>query len=219
MLSNNKKGFTLIEVMIVIGIIGTLAAIAVPQFLAYRIKSSNAKSIAQINLLKTAEVSLQTVIDCYGLTVAGVSLNGANGVSGPGALCSGPMTAATAAGNGLMISGTHPLSGNTTGMEYDLSTNTIMVANTSAANINNLSYQGIAFNNNGDTAYSINANTDSLIYWVKNSLWTKTGFIPVGGGVGAAFPAALLIPAVNDSGDEFNNAPGGGAPTGRWTAL
>ena len=44
----NQKGFTLIELMIVIAIIGILAAIAIPQFAAYRKKSYNAAAVSDL---------------------------------------------------------------------------------------------------------------------------------------------------------------------------
>ena len=51
----NQKGFTLIELMIVIAIIGILAAIAIPQFSAYRKRSYNSSAQSDVRNLATAQ--------------------------------------------------------------------------------------------------------------------------------------------------------------------
>ena len=49
----SRKGFTLIELIVVIAIIGILAAIAIPQFLSYRQRSYNGASVSDLRNVKT----------------------------------------------------------------------------------------------------------------------------------------------------------------------
>jgi len=87
-LIKKEKGFTLIELMIVVAIIGILAAIAIPQFSSYRIKAFNSSAQSDLKNFMTAEeaayADTQGYVDVPGtstgtparITVAGMTAVG-----------------------------------------------------------------------------------------------------------------------------------------------
>ena len=52
-----KKGFTLIELMIVVAIIGILAAIAIPNFLKFQAKSKMSEAKTNLGAIYTGQLS------------------------------------------------------------------------------------------------------------------------------------------------------------------
>ena len=71
-LRKRSKGFTLIELMIVVAIIAILAAIAIPQYKKFQLKSKTAEAKVNLGAIKTCEEAFYGEHDTY-LTAATLS--------------------------------------------------------------------------------------------------------------------------------------------------
>ncbi|MBW2000518.1 MAG: prepilin-type N-terminal cleavage/methylation domain-containing protein [Deltaproteobacteria bacterium] len=69
----SEEGFTLIELMIVIAIIGILAAIAIPQFSAYRRRSYNSAAVADLRNAATAQEAYYVDEKTYTGTITNIT--------------------------------------------------------------------------------------------------------------------------------------------------
>ena len=92
----DKKGFSLVELMIVVAIIAILAAIAIPSFLRFAMRSKTAEATSNLAGIRTAEEGYWAENDVYlacPTTTAGTTYPDATPDAG------GEMWVATAAGN------------------------------------------------------------------------------------------------------------------------
>jgi type IV pilus assembly protein PilA len=62
---NRRGGFTLIELMIVVAIIGILAAIAIPNFLKFQLKAKTSEGKTNLAAIRTAEESVFAEYGAY----------------------------------------------------------------------------------------------------------------------------------------------------------
>jgi type IV pilus assembly protein PilA len=60
-----SKGFTLIELMIVVAIIGILAAIAIPNFLRFQLRAKSSEGKVNLGAIRTLELAYDSAFDSF----------------------------------------------------------------------------------------------------------------------------------------------------------
>src|SRR4051794_28820631 len=77
-MSQDESGFTLVELLVVMLILGILAAIAIPAFLNQREKANDADAKADVN---TAQQAMETYQTDHNGSYVGATVNGAGGLT------------------------------------------------------------------------------------------------------------------------------------------
>lgn len=209
---NNGRGFTLIELLIVVAIIGILAAVAIPQFSAYRQKGFNSVAISDLKNIKGAQEALFSDNGTYGSTQASVALDALAAPAAAGDLVPGPMTAAAGGVAGAALAGIKTDGVTVAAIGIAASNGVNLNANINNAALPSNAYVIFTKHAQGTRVFATEL-ASSEIMFVENGTWAGTAMDDSGAPAAGIPNPATVTPTLNKT------LPGDGFPNINWAAM
>lgn len=183
------RGFTLVELLIVVAIIGILAAIAIPQFAQYRIRGYNSAANSDIRNVKIAQEAFVTDWQVYPSTIGCTAADGTGctGAIGNGVIITGPATTRINVLQYAIVAAISPAAD--ASVSFGLSNGVSAVITTTAATA--AGYTALTAHKQGDTIYGADSTLTQLKQAGKSSAGVATTIASkVAGGTLSTIPAS-----------------------------